>query len=579
MPTISDNSVDLTNYLVVNLFKHALFVTGAIWICVVAFLILVVMLVSRRIFAFNILRDDEQEPRARTYLRWGFGAMWLVDGILQFQYTMPLGLANDVVRPMAVGTPSWLHSLMIHGINLWNEHPISLAAGVAWLQVGIGLALLVSKGRTGRWAGLFSALWAAFIWIFGNGAGGIFASGATILFGWPGATLFYFVAGCWLFASPERFRVGFSTFVLRFLSVLFLVAIIFQSLPSAGFWRGGNANALTAMTKSMTAVAQPHAFAWIVRHGGDLSGRLGGGFNLIVIIWLLVTGVGLWRSVQRKWNWPVYSLVIGCLLFWVVAEDGAFFGGIATDFNSLVPLAVLAWCASPRLESLASLKPRLRVEMTSGVGAVVASFAASMIITSVISMGVASAFAGTENTFFLAGNGEPSPLDTKAPTFTLTDQFGHQYTLGEHAGYVTLITFLDPVCWTDCPLLASQVAQVRSQLSPSAKINIVAVAADPYHETLANVRHFIAIHHLTTVKDFYFVTGTRAQTSKVWAEYGIGVTMTRTDAMSIHDDYMYIDSAKGRLKWVIPDDPPNASSLNASSVAELKSLLATQGIH
>ena len=572
-------TIDLTNYLVVKIFKHALFFTGAIWICVVAFVIIVALIATQRIFNFNVLPAGSEEPRARTYLRWAFVLIWLIDGILQFQYTMPLGLANNVVKPTLAGTPSWLHSLMVHGINIWNEHPISLAAGVAWLQVGLGIAIFVSRGRTGRWVAGVSALWAALIWLIGNGAGGIFASGASILFGWPGATLFYFVAGCWLFVEPEKFRKYFSTFTLRFLSAVFLIAIIFQSLPDAGFWHGGNQNALTVMTKEMTTIAQPHALSWIVRHGGVLSGRLGGGFNLIVIFWLFVTGVGLWLATQRRWNWPVYSLVIGCLIFWVIAEDTAVFGGIATDFNSLLPIAVLGFCAAPRFQNAPALKGRLRVELTNGIGSVLATFATAMIATSIISMFVATTISATENTFYLAGNGSPSPLNTKAPTFTLTDQFNKSYTLGEHKGRVTLITFLDPVCWTDCPLLANQVAQVRSQLARDAKIDIVAVAANPYHETLGNVRHFIAIHDIEHVKNFYFVTGTRAKTSKVWAEYGIGVTATPTDAMSIHDDYMYIVSSSGKLKWIIPDDPPDEKSLNISTVAELKTLLATQGIH
>jgi len=54
---------------------------------------------------------------------------------------------------------------MSHGIFLWNSHPINLAVGVAWLQVGIGLILLVSNGMTGRIAGLVSALWAALVWL------------------------------------------------------------------------------------------------------------------------------------------------------------------------------------------------------------------------------------------------------------------------------------------------------------------------------------------------------------------------------------------------------------------------------
>jgi len=572
-------SIDLTSFLVVHLFRHALFVTGALWICAAAFIFLVVLIATRTIFRFNLLPEGADEPRARTYLRWSFGTIWLVDGILQFQSSMPLGLANEVVRPMAAGTPSWLHSWMIHGINIWNAHPISLATGVAWFQVGLGLVLLVSRGRTGRWAALVSVVWAAGIWLIGNGAGGIFVRGATILFGWPGATLIYVVAGIWLFVSNDRFRTSFSPFVLRFLSALFLIAIVFQSLPAAGFWHGGNSNALTAMTQSMTSVAQPHPLAWVVREGGVISGRMGGGFNVVVILWLLVTGIGLWRAVKDHRNWSVYSAIAGCLILWVVAEDAALYGGLSTDFNSLLPMAVLAWCAMPRLERAPARAPRLRAEMTSGVGAVIATFAAAMIVTSTVSMFVATTFASAENTFFLAQNGSPSPLNTVAPRFTLTDQFNQTYSLGEHPGYTTLITFLDPVCWTDCPLLASQVAQVRSELAANAKIDIVAVAADPYHETLANVRHFIAIHQIGKVKNFYFVTGKLATTSKVWSEYGIGVTMTRTDAMSIHDDYMYIVNAKGRLKWIIPDDPSASQSVKVSSVAQIVSLLATQGLH
>jgi len=572
-------SIDLTSFLVVHLFRHALFVTGALWICAAAFIFLVVLIATRTIFRFNLLPEGADEPRARTYLRWSFGTIWLVDGILQFQSSMPLGLANEVVRPMAAGTPSWLHSWMIHGINIWNAHPISLATGVAWFQVGLGLVLLVSRGRTGRWAALVSVVWAAGIWLIGNGAGGIFVRGATILFGWPGATLIYVVAGIWLFVSNDRFRTSFSPFVLRFLSALFLIAIVFQSLPAAGFWHGGNSNALTAMTQSMTSVAQPHPLAWVVREGGVISGRMGGGFNVVVILWLLVTGIGLWRAVKDHRNWSVYSAIAGCLILWVVAEDAALYGGLSTDFNSLLPMAVLAWCAMPRLERAPARAPRLRAEMTSGVGAVIATFAAAMIVTSTVSMFVATTFASAENTFFLAQNGSPSPLNTVAPRFTLTDQFNQTYSLGEHPGYTTLITFLDPVCWTDCPLLASQVAQVRSELAANAKIDIVAVAADPYHETLANVRHFIAIHQIGKVKNFYFVTGKLATTSKVWSEYGIGVTMTRTDAMSIHDDYMYIVNAKGRLKWIIPDDPSASQSVKVSSVAQIVSLLATQGVH
>ena len=189
MPGMNPNVYNLSNPLIVSLFRHALFVTGLLRLTVIAMVLMFALVLSRRILQFNLSTDGTNEPRARAYLRWGFGLIWLVDGILQFQVSMPLGLANNVVSPLTANTPSWLHSLMNHGIFVWNTHPINMAVGVAWLQVGLGLVLLVSNGMTGRIAGLVSALWAALVWLIGNGAGGIFVSGASFLFGWPGATM------------------------------------------------------------------------------------------------------------------------------------------------------------------------------------------------------------------------------------------------------------------------------------------------------------------------------------------------------------------------------------------------------
>lgn len=578
MPGMTPQSIDLTNALVVSMFRHSLFVTGVLWLTGLAVVLMIVVALTRVILRFNLSNEGLDEPRARTYLRWAFGAIWLIDGILQFQASMPLGLANNVVAPVSVNTPSWLHALMEHGIYLWNSHPIALAVGVAWLQIGIGLILLVSNGRSGRIVGGISALWAALVWLIGNGAGGIFVTGASFLFGWPGASLFYFVAGVWLFVKPDTFRRLFSTVTLRFLSVVLVLAALLQSLPSTEFWHGGNTNALTTMSTYMTGVAQPHWLAWLVRQVGSLAASMGGGFNLVVIIWLVVCAIGLWMSVERRWSWPVWTLVVGCVFFWFVSEDTALFGGLATDLNSLIPLAVLARCASPKLRDLGPRERRLPREITSSVGAVVATFASAMILFSAFTMAVAS-FTGAETTLYEAHNGPASATSAKAPTFTLTDQFDKTYSLGEHPGRVTLLTFLDPRCFTDCPLLAQQLEHLRAELSPNAKLDIVAVAADPYHEQLSDLRHFIAIRGLAHVKNFYYVTGKLADVRKVWNSYGIGVTMTPTDKMSIHSDFMFIINAKGTLRWIIPDDPLSSTSGQASAVSELRGLLASENVH
>ena len=106
--------------------------------------------------------------------------------------------------------------------------------------------------------------------------------------------------GVWLALPPSNFPERFSRYTLRGLeraggrSVPFL-----QCLPSRGFWHGGNTNALTAMTTTMTQTPQPHVLAWIVNHFGDFAGTIGGGFNVIVILWLGLCAVGLWMASDR----------------------------------------------------------------------------------------------------------------------------------------------------------------------------------------------------------------------------------------------------------------------------------------
>lgn len=578
MPGMGGTSFSSTNPLVVSLFHHSIFQTSVSWIIAIALAILVVASILRRVNHFNLSSGGLGEARSRTYLRMAFGTIWLIDGILQFQASMPLAMANGIVAPAAAGTPSWLHALMFDGIGIWNNHPIALAVGTAWIQVGIGLLLLVSNAKIGRLAAAVSVGWAAMIWLVGNGAGGIFQSSNSILFGWPGASLFYLVAGVWLALPPTNFPFRFSRYTLRGLSVLAAVGALLQCLPSRGFWHGGNTNAMTTMTSTMTQASQPHALAWIVRHFGDFTGTIGGGFNVIVIIWLGACAVGLWLASDRDLRWPTRTFVIGCLFFWVVAEDVPFWGGLATDLNSLIPLAILAWCASPARRTPTPLVRHLPIEMRSSSGAVVASFASAMVLFSAVSMGWATG-AAAESTLFLAQNGPAASVNTAAPGFTLTDQHGATYSLNEHAGHYTLLTFLDPECWTDCPLLAAQLRQVRADLSANAKLDIVAVAADPYHETVADVNHFIDIHSLKNVTGFYFVTGKLSAVRKVWKTYGIGVSMTPTDKMSIHSDYVFIVTPHDRLKWVIPDEPLANWAGQHSAESELLNLLHQSGVH
>jgi cytochrome oxidase Cu insertion factor (SCO1/SenC/PrrC family) len=574
---MGSHNYSITNSLVTSMFIHSAFVTSVIWILGIAFVVMAIAVATRRVLVFNLSDLGLAEPRNRTYLRIAFGVIWVIDGILQFQVSMPLGLGNLVVAPTANGTPSWLHSLIEHGVLIWNNHPIALADGAAWIQVGIGVLLVVSNAGVGRVAAVVSVGWAALIWLVGNGAGGIFAQGNNFLFGWPGATFFYVIAGVWLALEPRNFSERFSRITLRIMSLVFVGAIVLQVLPSRGFWHGGNANALTTMSQSMDTLAQPHWLSSIVRQVGVLAGNMGGGYNVIIILWLAACASGLWGASVREWRWPIWTVVVGCVYFWITVQDAAIFGGLATDLNSLIPVAVLTFCASPQWLGREPVRRRLPRELRASSGSVLASFATGMVAFSVVSMSIAS-FASAETTLYVAQNGSASATNTAAPGFTLTDQHLASYTLGEHPGHYTVVTFLDPVCYTDCPLLAAQLKGVAQRFGASAKLDLVAVAANPLHETEANVQHFIQIHQLASVKNFYFVTGSVKSLSKVWDQYGIQVISSPQSTMSVHSDLMFVINPQGHIKWIVPDDPNDAPSLQGSSVSELTALLHSSGL-
>lgn len=569
----------LTNSIVVGLFRHQLFVRSVGLFVALGMIILLILLLTGRVRSFNLSPTGTGESRSRSLLRYSFGLLWIVDGILQFQPSMPLGLGNDVVAPAMAGTPGWLHHLMQAGITTWNAHPLTLAVGAAWIQVGIGLLLIMSNGGLGRLSAALSVGWAGLIWLIGNGAGGVFSPSGSLLFGWPGATLFYVVAGAWIAVPPHVFVEKFSSLTLRFLSVVTGLGALRQCLPADGFWHGGNGNALTQMTQSMTQAAQPHWVASVALHGGTVAGTLGGGFNLAVVLWLGVTSIGLWRAPKLQWNWPSWSLALFGVVFWFVAQDAAFFGGLSTDFNSLIPLAALSVVAAPKIALAGPLPRRLPKEMRSLTASVIASFAAAMVVYSVATMAAAT-LQSPETTFYVASNGLASSVDTRAPHFSLVDQHGKPFTFLSHPGRYTILTFLDPVCTTDCSLMASQLKAARSTLPAGAPLDIVAVAANPLHETLADVQHFVSLHQLGAVPHFSFVTGRLPAVEAVWHSYGISVLPAKKGVMSVHADYLFIIDTHGHVRWIMPDDPYNgARALQVSDESEILSLLTTIGLH
>jgi hypothetical protein len=55
--------------------------------------------------------------------------------------------------------------------------------------------------------------------------------------------------------------------------------------------------------------------------------------------------------------------------------------------------------------------------------------------------------------------------------------------------------------------------------------------------------------------------------------------MAPSAEMSIHSDYMFIINSRGRLKWIVPDDPLANWAGQHSAESELLTLLHESGVH
>jgi hypothetical protein len=139
---------------------------------------------------------DRAEPAGRRVLRIGFGLLWLFDGILQAQPNMAGGMPSGAIEPVAGVSSPWVQHVTHWAQVLWVDHPVSAGSSAVWIQIGIGLWLLVAPaGLISRLAGLASVGWGLIVWVFGEVFGGIFAPGLTWLNGAPGSVLVYVVAG------------------------------------------------------------------------------------------------------------------------------------------------------------------------------------------------------------------------------------------------------------------------------------------------------------------------------------------------------------------------------------------------
>ncbi|MDA8291107.1 MAG: SCO family protein [Actinomycetota bacterium] len=590
-------SIGTDNPTIVSAFHAALVHQGVVVVVILALLAV----------AWNVLRSSAlrraallepaaaaaprivPEPPGRRLARVSFALLWIFDGVLQGQDAMPLGLTSKVVQPAASGSPAWVQHLVGSGVTIWSFHPVEAAASAVWIQLGIGLWLLVApRGAWSRVAGVASVGWGALVWVLGEAFGGVLAPGATWMLGVPGAALFYVLAGA-LVALPER---SFATprlgrVVLGVMGAYFLGMSLLQAWPGRGFWHGRGAHGvlgpIAAMTRSMSHTPQPRLLSSLVASFASFDAAHGWGVNLFVVAALALVGAGLLSGRPRAARYASTAGVVLCLADWVLVQDLGFLGGVGTDPNSMVPTALLllsGYVAATRLparsedpgvvvalpSSALSLRERLRASPTYAFRSLAALGAVAIALLGAAPMAAASVNHVADPILSQAVDGAPSPLDYRAPSFTLTDQSGRSVSLAGLRGKVVALTFLDPVCTSDCPVIAQELRQTDAMLGSAARrVELVAVVANPIYRSLAATRAFDRAEGLSHVANWMFLTGSLRSLRQVWNEYAVQLVVAPGGAMVAHSEIAYVIGPSGRAADALSTVPGSGSASTRSS--------------
>jgi len=283
----------------------------------------------------------------RRRLEVALGGLWLLDGVLQLQphmwtaayFSNTLGMGDMGLPAPAAGLDYGVTTMLV-------SHPLAWNTLFAGLQLGPGIAL-VRGGRAASVARPLSIAWAFGVWYLGEGFGGIFMGGASVLNGAPGAALFYGLLT--LAVRPARGPEDPARVRRRALIVWSTLWLCVALLETAG------TNRMSFVPGAEIRDAGPGEPGWLTaldRAVGNAVGMHGAAFALA--LGLLATGLAtapLRRSLLR----PALGagVVLGLFLGLVGGGFGGLMTGSATD-PGLAPIFLLlgfgAWPPAPELE-------------------------------------------------------------------------------------------------------------------------------------------------------------------------------------------------------------------------------------
>jgi cytochrome oxidase Cu insertion factor (SCO1/SenC/PrrC family) len=183
-------------------------------------------------------------------------------------------------------------------------------------------------------------------------------------------------------------------------------------------------------------------------------------------------------------------------------------------------------------------------------------------------MAVASTNPNADPIIAQAIDGSPGVDNFPAPNFRLVDQNGATVSLQSLRGKAVGLTFLDPVCVSDCPLIAQEFRLADTLLGSSARrVELLAVVANPLYRSRDYLVAFDDQERLEHLANWDYLTGSAAALRRVWNSFGVQVEYAPGGAMIAHSDIAYVIDPNGHTRYILNSDPGPGTQASKSSFA------------
>jgi len=279
---------------------------------------------------------------ARRVLQLILAAIWLLDGLLQYQSSMYSTMFGDMIGDSATGNPGVIASPISWNAALVEHHLVLLNTVFATIQLLLGLG--IAYRPTLRVALAASIAWSLGVWWFGEGLGGVLSGGASPVNGAPGAVILYALLAVLLWpadrpgvTAPFVAARAVGAPVARLLWLVLWGSLAYFALTPAN----RAPQALHDMIVSMTG-GEPGRVTVLENHAAMVLDHQGLTASIVLAVALIVIAAGVFLPPPLARSALILALVMAAFL-WVFGQAfGQILTGGATDPNSAPLLALLA---------------------------------------------------------------------------------------------------------------------------------------------------------------------------------------------------------------------------------------------